>query len=1055
MTVAQGSDRERLGALHHFPSTELKPLAQQPEVIGLQDRGLAALSAARAALARAARAMVACLALAPAIAAAQQIGGTVTDATGAVLPGVTVEARSPALIEQVRTAVSDGNGQYLIVALETGAYTVTYRLPGFGIVVREGIELNSGFAATVDVRLAVGELAETITVSEARPVVDIQNVVQRAVMDREVIDSIPTGKSLVSYGLLVPGMVGAESYGTSLAQDSGGLTSQTMQRMSIHGGSRHDQLLHLNGLDVGDAWTQGASLAYFPDTNFEEISFDYSANGADVETGGVVVNMIPREGGNRFSGSTFATFTFPALHADNLDQALIDRGLPSGTLVDENWTVSPSVGGPLVRDRLWFFLTHNRQRADLKAPGVFEAIDPRALVFEPDPTRPTIDEALVTEQSINFTLQPTARDKFKAYWTNSATDRPRQLQGRTLGSVFITPDAAGAAEVRTNVYQAAWVRPHTNRLLFEAGASRQPIRLVFGPSATAVTELPGVFEVAPFRASRNTSAWLSGPTSRRSPKNIRSYRASLSYVTGSHNLKVGATLLQQRIAVSEESDANWLSLWTLRGAPFRATYWGTSDSANYASPTLGIYAQEQWTRDRLTVNAGLRWDYVKAGYPDQVRPTNDWVPQAFAIPGAVVVSWKDLQPRLGLAYDLRGDGRTAVKLSASRYGARESSDWAERVNPAVSNRRQDRSWNDGATCLDPAVCIPGDGLPQGDPTDPAPNGELLSPNVNLAFGEPLITLVYDPEWAFGWGRRRSNWEYAASLQHELAAGLSLDVGYFRRHQVNHSVRDDRAVGLDDFDIASVTVPVDPRLPGGGGGTLHFYDLKPGSVRLPDQTQTSAAAYGGERETWNGVDLTLGARLAALLLQGGVSTGRASLDYCGVQDILPERTWLYRDPTDPSQFVAGDATPLEHCRQDHDWLTQVKLIASYALPSGVQVAGTVQSQPGPERSALLQFTDTSLGRDLTSYPGGVQLNLVPPGSFYGERFNQIDLRLTKVLDVGAGAGRLRAMFDVFNVFNANTVTKEQYGMAFAGDPNWLAPQVIMPGRLAKLAFQLDF
>ena len=533
-----------------FPVTELEPLTQQAEGIGSQDRALAALSAARASLARAARAVVVCLALAPAIAAAQQIGGTVTDATGAVLPGVTVEARSPALIEQVRTAVTDGNGQYLIVALETGAYTVTYRLPGFGVVVREGIELNSGFAATVDVRLAVGGLAETITVSEARPLVDIQNVVQRAVMDREVIDSIPTGKSLVSYGLLVPGMVGAESYGTSLAQDSGGLTSQTMQRMSIHGGSRHDQLLHLNGLDVGDAWTQGASLAYFPDTNFEEISFDYSANGADVETGGVVVNMIPREGGNRFSGSTFATFTFPALHADNLDQALIDRGLPSGTLVDENWTVSPSVGGPLVRDRLWFFLTHTRQRADLKAPGVFEAVDPRALVFEPDPARPTVDEALVTEQSINFTLQPTARDKFKAYWTNSATDRPRQLQGRTLGSVFITPDAAGAAQVRTNVYQAAWVRPHTNRLLFEAGASRQPIRLVFGPSATAVTELPGVFEVAPFRASRNTSGWLSGPTSRQSPKNIQSYRASLSYVTGSHNLKVGATLLQQRIAVS-------------------------------------------------------------------------------------------------------------------------------------------------------------------------------------------------------------------------------------------------------------------------------------------------------------------------------------------------------------------------------------------------------------------------------------------------------------------------------------------------------------------------
>ena len=153
--------------------------------------------------------LLALLLLLPGLAAAQEIGGTVTDTTGGVLPGVTVEVRSPDIIEQVRTAVSDGNGQYLVVALEAGTYSVTYSLPGFGTLVREGIELSFGFTANVDVQLTVGDIAETITVSGATPVVDIQNVDQRAVMDRELIETIPSGKSISALGLLVPGMTGA------------------------------------------------------------------------------------------------------------------------------------------------------------------------------------------------------------------------------------------------------------------------------------------------------------------------------------------------------------------------------------------------------------------------------------------------------------------------------------------------------------------------------------------------------------------------------------------------------------------------------------------------------------------------------------------------------------------------------------------------------------------------------------------------------------------------------------------------------------------------------
>ena len=992
----------------------------------------------------------------PALSSAQQIGGTVTDTTGGVLPGVTVEARSPAIIEQVRTAVTDGAGQYLIVALEPGTYTVTYTLPGFSALVREGIELTSGFSASIDVQLSVGDIEETVTVSGASPVVDIQSVEQRAVMDREVIDSIPTGKSLSNYGLLIPGMVGQNSFGSPLTQDAGGLTLQSRQTMSIHGGNADDQVINVNGMDVGDAFLQGAANAYFPDTNFEELSFSYSGNSAEHETGGVSISMIPREGANSFSGSLFTTFTFPDLMADNLDQDLIEQGLENSTAVDENWTISPAFGGPIVRDRLWFFLTHSSRKANLQSPGVFFAVDPAAFVYEPDLTRPSVDLNTAREQSLNFTIQVTSKDKVKAYWTNSKSQKPFTLQGRALGTIFLTPEGALNLQLRTNAYQATWTRPHTNRLLFEAGFSHMPTSHKNFETEGSVGTLPGILEVSPLVGYRNASSFL-GHSIRNDPKEVNNYRGSMSYVTGSHNLKIGFTLSQQDHGLQTNHNGGWQRFLTLRGRPFRATFYGAVNQQD-ESGSLGIYAQEQWTLDRLTVNAGLRWDYIDAFYRDQERPTNIWVRSPFTVSGQTVVTWKDFQPRLGVAYDLLGDGKTALKFSASRYGKRESTDWVRAVNPAGSNLRMDRSWFDGATghpflgipfgafpsCIGPVACIPGDGVVQGDPLNSLPNGEIVGPNPTPAFGLPAITTFFDPDWAFGWGNRQSNWELSGSIQQELVSGMSIDVGYFRRVWINRAVVDDRAVGTDDFEVATVLIPTDSRLPGGGGGTLSFYDLRPGAVRVPDEITTRSDNFGGESEIWNGFDITVDARVEDILLQGGVSTGRVSDDYCNAVSQVPESA--------PGRALDGDTSPLEHCSRSGSWLTQVKLLGSYTLPYDIQVAATLQNQPGPERLALAQFTaaDTDLGRPLVLYPSAAELNIVEPGSFYGERFNQVDLRLTKIFRLG-GAARFRAMFDLFNVFNANAVTIEEPSFG----PAWLAPINIMPGRLAKFAFQVDF
>ena len=291
------------------------------------------------------------------------------------------------------------------------------------------------------------------------------------------------------------------------------------------------------------------------------------------------------------------------------------------------------------------------------------------------------------------------------------------------------------------------------------------------------------------------------------------------------------------------------------------TYFGNPISARFsARPHVtneidrwGIYAQDQWTLDRLTVNAGLRFDYFNGAYPDHLAAASRWAPEPRFFSGMTTMTWKDLQPRLGIVYDVRGDGRTAIKASVSRYGDRTNLGLVDALNPANANIAMSRSWFDGLnpfgipgmpSCLpsvaDPTAssCVAGDGLVQGDPLNDYPNGEIVSPNVTPAFATPTITEFFDPDWAFGWGKKLTNWVYSGSIQHELAPGVSVDVGYFRRHYINFSTVDDRSNSAADWDQYTITVPENPALPNGGGYPITLVDLNPAAVAVPCLLYTS-------------------------------------------------------------------------------------------------------------------------------------------------------------------------------------------------------------------------
>jgi hypothetical protein len=521
---------------------------------------------------------------------------------------------------------------------------------------------------------------------------------------------------------------------------------------------------------------------------------------------------------------------------------------------------------------------------------------------------------------------------------------------------------------------------------------------------------------------------------------IDHYRASLSYVTGAHALKVGLSYQRQFADDTNRSMPPDVTYRTLNGIPNLVTYYTTPYLSPLTLHPMALFIQDQWTLSRWTINAGLRYDQFNTSYDAiRVEPTR-WLPVARDYAGNDVLGWKDLSPRLGFSWDVFGTGKTAIKGSLNRYVLQEGKLQTTAVHPVVAATNSiARTWTDN-----------GDFIVQGDPLNPAVNGELgASPNAN--FGKPIATLRFDPDWATGYGTRPYNWETSVSLQHEILPRVSVLAAYYRRSYGNFIVTDNLLTAPADYDPYCVTAPGDARLPGGGGQRIcGLFDLSPTKLGQVDQLRTRSSEYGDQFEHWNGVDLTMNARLArGILLQGGLSTGKRVTDNCDVVTRIDN----------PSTY---------QCHQESPFITQVKFLGSYPLPWwGLLVSGTFQhSRPDPTGGA--RFTSLgmsagyvatnaviapSLGRNLSAgTAGSATIELIEPGSLFLDYSNQLDLRLAKTFRFGSA--RLQGLLDLYNVLNANPVLR--YNTAYGTNgANWLVPQALLPGRLVRLGVQFTF
>jgi hypothetical protein len=980
--------------------------------------------------------------LCPALGSAQTsdaagVAGVVRDGSGAVLPGVTIEVASPVLIERIRSSVTDGQGLYRIIDLRPGVYTVTFTLPGFSTVKREALELAGGFTATINAELPVGDLAETITVTGESPVVDLQNVRQQTTVQRATLDVLPTTGRVNHLAAIIPGATLASAATHSV----GGLDERG--QYGIHGGSAGDNAPIVAGMN--QRLQQGAAFV-FNNLAFEQVTVETQGMSADRSTGGVQMTIIPKDGGNRLSGTVRSIHTAPSWQASNVTSDLRARGLSSTPAVKKHYDTGFGVGGPVARDRLWYFGAARWQVNQQYQQGNFYNKLQGTLFYEADPTRLAHSDDYFKDYGLRLTWQAAQKHKIVA----SFNSQRNQFLFGLLEPVGATaaPEAVGAHVYGPNAFPlATWTYAVNNKLLIEAGASAN---IFFNNTKRR----PGVDELTiqvtdtlrNYRyGSRGTGVNHAGGYRVQFNEQYHD-QVSLSYVTGRHNFKVGFNhdlyIEGKDGRANDWSQINQARSYTFRDrTPLSVTIWAIPFEARQQGRDIATFVQDQWSIARLTLNVGVRVNNLVGSVPETHLPAGPFVP-ARSFPAVTnVPNYWNINPRVGAAYDLVGNGKTAVKFSLGRfnpYGAVDGAAAPGAVDiPAVNQAASTtRNWSDAN----------GNYVPDCDLRSPIANGEC-GPWSDLTFGQiRAVNTRRAPDALEGVNRQFYNWRGSVSVQREIAPNMALNVGYHRTWYGGFLTTDNLAVTPADFDPFCLTAPRDGRLPGGGGHAVcGLQDIKPEKFGLVNNLVTLASHYGTQTRVYNGMDATLNARFGRSgQFSGGVSTGRTSTNECFVVD-------------SPQQARPGfcDITPPWSAE------TQVKFMVIHPLVWDVQASAIYQNISGIPIAASYVASNAevagSLGRNLGSCGGRLPctgttaaFDIIPTRTEFEDRLQQIDLRFSRVFRLGARA-RLQGNLDLYNVTNSGNILN----MTTRIGPAWLNAIQIMGGRLMKVSAQFDF
>jgi carboxypeptidase family protein len=934
----------------------------------------------------------------PAVAAAQTaIAGVVRDASGGVLPGVTVEAASPALIDKVRTTVSNETGQYRIVDLRPGIYTVTFSLTGFSTVKREGLELTANFTAPLNVEMRVGAIEETITVTGEAPVVDVQSATQQQSLKREVLDSLPTGRNMPAIGKLMPGIVSSHEVGGSEGMQTPG--------MSVHGSSQVNY--QIDGMTLQSPIGNGTAAMYWNDGQFQELTYQTSGIPAEVALGGVRIMMTPKDGGNNFSG--MALGQLGTIQSNNFTDELKSRGLEQPDAMLEAWDQNASLGGPVLRDKLWFFLTQRYWGVNQLIANSGYHPSTRHLCTDVDWGTSTrerkldcqgIDDNYINNGMLRLTSQVTAKNRVSAFYS-----KENKYRGHRELEPGISPEATTQQIMNLSYgFQIKWTAPITGRILWDAGVSQYFLNYDFdyqdpvGPNDRAHVD----------RVREQT--WGARPAGFFNRNDYKRYHyATLAFVTGSHQLKTG---LQYNYSIENSAYDRYLGHVVQEyneGRPVSVLVDTTPvQNRPRLDDELGLFIQDSWTIKRLTLNPGIRWDYIKFSIDAQAGPAGRWVPARQFAAITNLPSFEEWSPRFSAGYDLFGNGKTAIKGSIGKFLASMGHGFPDTYNPFFVDTDR-RTWDDRNN------------------NDIAEDNEIGPPQKSN-FG------IKAPRRPGDNLKRQGDWEYTASIQQELLPGLSGSFAYIHRTFINvqsGSAGVPASVSqLNTFVSLSDYTPLQIPDPRGNGEQLTIYNLAASKQGLTDIVDVTVDT---NRRYWDGIEFTGNGRLGGgRVVYGGLTIGGASQKLCEV----------------------FDPNALRYCERSEPWRPQIKFGGATPLPYGLQFSGTFVSFPGNQLGVSYivdrNIVTAATGRRLTQTTITVPLDDPSRPDRYLDRTKQIDLRLSKIFRLG-GSKRLNANLDIFNALNANTVLSE---VTTFGSRLQVATSQL-PGRLVQFGAQFFF
>jgi len=918
------------------------------------------------------------------------IAGAVKDVSGAALPGVTVEASSPALIEKRKTATTDGSGQYRLIDLRPGIYTVTFSLTGFQPVVRNDILLESSFTATVNVEMAVGSHSETVTVSGKGPIVDVQSAQRRELVTKELMDALPTGRNYQLMAGTVPAVT------TGVFDVGGSSTMWTGGSLQVHGSQLIDSRTLIDGMVADCMFGAGQSAClYDNEAQTQEIAVQVSGGAAEYQVSGVLVNRIPRSGGNAFHGEGLVLFSNAALQDTNLDDGLRARGFSAARELYRSYDINYSLGGPILEDRLWFFAS-GRHNAYNSYPGVLNPDGSQAL-----------DDNDVKSFPARLTAQLTPKDRLTVFfdWAN-----------KVRGHARLAPNVAPAASMHQSqpaehIAQVKWTSTLTPRMLFESGYTQEfnGDRFAYEPEvvpASCEVAYPlcppgtGYGSISHFDTALGMESIAARPVAGtgQSPSAVPAlsqyWTASVSLVSGAHQMKVG---VQDRWGYSKDVRPvinGDIAQQYQRGLSSSVLILNTPTSAEVdVNADLGLYIQDTWTRSRLTLSPGLRWDHFNSSLPSESLPAGRFVPARHFDAIKDLPNWNNVSPRVGLTYDLTGHGQTVAKGSFGVYVQSEGPRYARTYSPAALSTDQ-RTWNDRNQ----------DDVAQEDEIGPPQNIEFgLRRTVNV---EPGVKRSYQRVWDAG-------------IQHELLPGLAVSVSYNERRFYRMIWRQNLAIPFSEYSLLVID---DPR---NNGQTLPLYNVNRAVFGLVDELDANS-----DRNTrsYRGVDATFSWRLPlGGVLSGGTSTGRTVTTTCDVED--------------PNSLRFCDYT-----RYDIPFQTLFKLSGTYPLSHGMRVSGTFQHVPGSERIVTYPVTSRQVPSLVAA---NVTIRLNEPGTLFNDTVNQLDLAVSKSFRVGLW--EIRPEIALFNALNANPVLTQTNTFG----PNLGRALTVLPPRAARIGLTARF